>query len=122
MREPARIGRRLAGLAIDWVACYVISTMIFGFGATGVQWMTLLLFAVETIVFTWLLTGSFGNTVVGVQVLSLNGNRLAIWRIAVRTILLCLVIPAVIMDGSGRGLHDKAVGSQAFRRPPRVTT
>lgn len=119
-REPARIGRRLAGIAIDWLACYAIALALFGLESDRTMWMTLLFFAVETIVFTWLLTGSFGNTLVGVQILTVHQQRLAVWRIAVRTILLCLVIPPVVMDGSGRGLHDKAVGSQAFRRPPRV--
>ena len=118
-REPARIGRRLAGIVLDWAAAYAISVWIYGFGNSAVGLMTLLIFAVETIFFTWLITGSFGNTLVGVQILRVNGSRLVFWRVAVRTILLCLVIPAVVMDSSGRGLHDKAVDSQAFRRPAR---
>lgn len=118
-RIPAGLGRRLGGIAIDWAASYVIAVAIYGFGADGVGLTTLLIFAFETIALTWLITGSFGNTIVGVQILSVSGARLPLWRIALRTLLLCLVIPAVVMDSSGRGWHDRAAGSQAFRRPRR---
>jgi uncharacterized RDD family membrane protein YckC len=37
-------------------------------------------------------------------------------RGAVRTALLCLVIPAVVWDADGRGLHDKAAGTVIVRR------
>jgi uncharacterized RDD family membrane protein YckC len=33
----------------------------------------------------------------------------------VRTVLLCLVIPAFIWDRDGRGLHDKAAGTVVVR-------
>ena len=33
-----------------------------------------------------------------------------------RTGLLCLVIPAVIWDASGRGMHDVAAGTVILRR------
>ena len=34
---------------------------------------------------------------------------------AVRTVLLCLVVPAVVTDGYGRGLHDKIAGTLILR-------
>lgn len=33
-----------------------------------------------------------------------------------RTVLLCLVIPAVVWDSAGRGLHDVAAGTVVVRR------
>ncbi|MCU1514874.1 MAG: hypothetical protein JWO10_1964, partial [Microbacteriaceae bacterium] len=39
-----------------------------------------------------------------------------IWRPALRTVLLSLVIPAVIWDLDQRGLHDKAAGTVLVRR------
>jgi hypothetical protein len=33
----------------------------------------------------------------------------------VRTVLLCLVLPAVVWDSSGRGLHDVAAGTVIVR-------
>ena len=40
---------------------------------------------------------------------------LGLGRAALRTLLICLVIPAVVMDSYGRGLHDRAVGSIVLR-------
>jgi len=37
-------------------------------------------------------------------------------RAAVRTVLLCLVIPAVVWDDQGRSLHDRAAGTVIVRR------
>jgi hypothetical protein len=37
------------------------------------------------------------------------------FHIVLLTLLLCLVIPAVVMDSDGRGLHDRAVGSIVVR-------
>jgi hypothetical protein len=35
------------------------------------------------------------------------GARLAPWRAVVRTALLCLLVPALVVDADGRGLHDR---------------
>ena len=36
-----------------------------------------------------------------------QGERLAPWRAVVRTALLCLLVPALLVDADGRGLHDR---------------
>lgn len=36
-----------------------------------------------------------------------QGERLALWRAVVRTALLCLLVPALVVDADGRGLHDR---------------
>jgi uncharacterized RDD family membrane protein YckC len=33
----------------------------------------------------------------------------------IRTVLLCLVIPPVVYDADGRGLHDRAAGTIVLR-------
>ncbi len=49
----------------------------------------------------------------GMRVLGLRlahprpGQRLAPWRAVVRTALLCLLVPALVVDADGRGLHDR---------------
>ena len=45
-----------------------------------------------------------------------TGGWVGLWRPVVRTVLLCLVIPAVIWDADQRGLHDKAAGTVLLRR------
>ncbi|MGY1804560.1 RDD family protein [Blastococcus sp. SYSU D00922] len=43
------------------------------------------------------------------------GQRLAPWRAVVRTALLCLLIPALIVDADGRGLHDRVTDTAVVR-------
>ncbi len=115
---PAGLGRRAGAIAIDWVASTLLSLLIFrgvtygspesGFGILGI-------FALEVIVLTWLSTASFGQRILGICVLAVDGARLSLWRVALRTLLICLVIPAVVYDSDGRGLHDRIVGSRVFR-------
>ena len=45
----------------------------------------------------------------------LDGRPLGLVGVFVRTLLLCLLVPALIWDRDGRGLHDKAVGSVLVR-------
>jgi hypothetical protein len=40
-----------------------------------------------------------------------DGGAIGLPRALVRALLLALVIPAMISDSTGRGLHDRAAGS-----------
>jgi uncharacterized RDD family membrane protein YckC len=44
-----------------------------------------------------------------------EGQRLAAWRAVVRTALLMLLIPALIVDADGRGLHDRLTDTAVVR-------
>jgi uncharacterized RDD family membrane protein YckC len=44
-----------------------------------------------------------------------EGQRLAVWRAVVRTALLMLLIPALIVDADGRGLHDRLTDTAVVR-------
>jgi uncharacterized RDD family membrane protein YckC len=110
----ASLGRRVIALAIDWIASTGVVLVFLGAAAylTTEGSLTILgVFYLEIVLLTWLLMGSFGQLIVGLRVVDLAGQRLAFWRIAVRTALICLVIPAVVQDNQGRGLHDRLVGS-----------
>jgi len=114
----ATFGRRMIALCADWFACLAISHGILrGPAATSneVSLLTLELFAAEVIVFTILLGGSFGQSLLGIGVRNVNGHRLGILATAFRTGLLCLVFPALIWDRDGRGLHDQLARSVVIR-------
>ena len=111
-------GRRLVALVIDWFVSLGVTLLVFrevSYGSTASSFATLAVFAGEVIVFTWLLPGSFGQRLLGLRVVRVDGGRLGLPRIVLRTLLLCLVIPAVIWDSHGRGLHDRAAGSIVVR-------
>ncbi len=116
--EVAGLGRRLAALCIDWLVSIGVSLLLFRDVAYGSQESSiaiLLIFASEVILLTWLTGASFGQRILGVKVVRMDGGPLGLGRVALRTLLICLVIPALVMDSYGRGLHDRAVGSVVVR-------
>ncbi|MDT7545218.1 MAG: hypothetical protein QOE99_1328 [Actinomycetota bacterium] len=57
-----------------------------------------------------------GMRLLGLRVVRLGAaRRLGVLRAILRFALLCLLIPAVITDRDGRGLHDKAAGTAVVR-------
>ena len=115
--QVAGRGRRLGAITIDWFACLFIAKLAAPTLQLGeAPFLPLVIFFLEVTVFTWFFAASFGQRLLGIEVLGIHGQRLMVWRIAVRTFLICLVLPAVIYDSQGRGLHDRAVGSVAILR------
>jgi uncharacterized RDD family membrane protein YckC len=49
-------------------------------------------------------------------VVPLKSGWIGIWRPIVRTLLLALLVPALIADRDGRGLHDRLAGTVLVRR------
>lgn len=114
--EAAGLGRRVAALAIDWGASLVITSLFAPIGGSlDSSLLTLGIFYVEVTLLTWLLGASFGQVLLRLRVQRIDGGRLSLWRVAVRTLLICLVVPAVVFDADGRGLHDRLVGSRVMR-------
>jgi uncharacterized RDD family membrane protein YckC len=111
-RSIARFGRRLGAIAIDWALAVILSIAFFHYD----PWATLAIFAVEQVLFIALLSGSVGQLILGMRVVPLKTGWVGVWRPAVRTVLLCLVIPAVIWDKDQRGLHDKVAGTVLVRK------
>ena len=112
----AGMGQRLVALVIDWVASLLVSGELFHLGqgrAPGA--LTLLIFAAEILVLTLLSGGSFGQLLLRLRVERVSGGRLPFLPLLVRTVLLCLVVPPLIYDRDGRGLHDRIAGSVVVR-------
>ncbi|MFE1909265.1 RDD family protein [Streptomyces gardneri] len=112
----ARPGRRLGALAVDWALCLLIAYGLITDSysqATGNWALGLLL------VLSVLTVGTIGSTpgkrLFGLVVVSANGGRLSLWRVVVRSVLVCLAVPALIWDRDGRGLHDRLSGAVQVR-------
>lgn len=131
--SPARFGRRLAALAVDWVACLLISSVFFHDPhaalpvVSGDSMATLGIFVAENVLLVGLLGHTLGHRLLGLRVRRLvvredgtalpdDGRAPGLGRAAVRTLLLCLVVPPAIQDDEGRGLHDRAAGTAIVRR------
>jgi uncharacterized RDD family membrane protein YckC len=111
-RSVARFGRRLAAIAIDWLLAVLVSLAFFSYDG----WATLAIFAVAQIVFLITLNGSIGHLIVGLRVVPMSGGWIGVLRPIGRTLLLCIVLPAVIWDRDQRGMHDRLAGTVLVRR------
>ena len=111
----ATTGRRVVALFIDWTAALLISRALVGTPETTLEnFATLGIFALEVSILTWLWGASFGQRLVGLRVVG-RSRRLGLVAALLRTALICFVIPPVIWDADGRGLHDRAVDSVVLR-------
>ena len=115
-RSIARPARRIAALAIDWALASALSLAFFSTGPWQTDgFITLGLFAGIQLLFLLIVNGGVGHLVLGMRVVPLNPGRLAPWRPLVRTVLVSLFVPAVIMDADQRGLHDRLAGTILVR-------
>lgn len=110
-RSITRIGRRMVALAIDWALAVAVSIAFFNYEPLA----TLAVFAVAQAVLLLIVNGSVGHLIVRSRVVPMKGGYLGAWRPLVRTVLLCLVIPAVIWDRDQRGMHDRLAGTMLVR-------
>ncbi len=108
----ARLGRRIGALWIDWLLALAISAGFFN----GEPMITLAIFAIENVLLISTVGFTIGHRLFGMRVVRLDGGPLVgIWRGLLRAFLLCLVIPAVVWDSDGRGLHDRLSGTVLIR-------
>lgn len=104
----APLGRRFAALFIDWSLCMLIA---YGLIARGDQqaagnW-ALGVFLVLSVLTVTTVGSTPGKRILRLRVLAEDGGRLGSGRVIVRSVLLLLVIPALVWDRDGRGLHDR---------------
>ena len=111
-----RPGRRIAALSIDWALAYAAAVLLFRNDDPAVTNLTITFcFVVMQCVFIPTIGGSIGHRLVGLRLVPLAGGWVGLWRPVVRSVLLCLVIPALVWDSDQRGFHDKVAGTVLLR-------
>jgi uncharacterized RDD family membrane protein YckC len=104
----ATVGRRLGAIAIDWAISYGLAYLVVGKKLlVNGQFAALSLLAVCYLVGLAINGATFGMAILGLRVTADDGSKAGLYAIAMRTVLLFLVIPAVVWDADGRGLHDR---------------
>ncbi|WEB42970.1 MULTISPECIES: RDD family protein [Streptomyces] len=104
----ARVGRRFGALFIDWALCLLIAYgLLSGGKAQSASNWALLVFAVMSVLTVGTVGCTPGKRLLGLRVVAEGGGRITLPRVVLRTVLLVLVIPAVVWDRDGRGLHDR---------------
>ena len=109
----ARLGPRVIAVIIDWLVCSVIGAGFLGyhFGAGGNSWTPLAVFFVENVLLVGTLGSTIGHRVMGLHVAKISGAPAGPLAALIRSVLLCIFVPAVIWDKDGRGLHDRFAGT-----------
>jgi len=111
--------KRILALIIDWVAAILVVQVIPNgpdYGTQSNSLLTLLVFATEVTLFTWLMGSSFGQRIVGLRIRDFNIEKNpTLLQSLIRTLLIVLLIPPLLADSGGRGLHDRLVKTKIIK-------
>jgi uncharacterized RDD family membrane protein YckC len=110
----ATFGRRSGQFAIDAITSALVTALFTAPEPPG-NW-SLLTFGLVTVFFLLVTGQTPGMRLLGMRLAHpAQGRRLAPWRAVVRTALLMLLIPALVVDADGRGLHDRLTDTAVVR-------
>ena len=113
-------GRRALAFAFDAIASGLVARLVDPVDTSGtldlsVGLLPLAVLAVVYVVGLLLVGRTPGMQLLGVRVVRVDGTGVGFVPAALRTALLLLLVPAVISDRDGRGLHDRAAGTVVVR-------
>lgn len=98
-------GRRVGGFLLDLLVAFLIALLFTR--PELPRNLSLLVWAVMTVLFVALIGSTPGHAIVGVRVARVDGRALVgLWAIP-RAALTFVLVPTVIVDADGRGLHDR---------------
>ena len=102
--------RKAQAITIDWIGSLFVAALLL-----DRSW-TLLIFFLQVAIMTALTGSSAGQKLRGIRIIDVNTlQNIAPLGALIRTFLIMLVIPAVVQNKEGRGLHDLATKSAAVR-------
>jgi uncharacterized RDD family membrane protein YckC len=117
----ATSGSRVAALIVDLMVGALIGGLVNGYlsDPSAVQQSLAVngAFTLQVLLLQSLTGQSLGMRLVRIRVARLDARDAVpgLLPVAIRTALLLLVLPALLLDGDGRGLHDKAAGTVVLR-------
>jgi hypothetical protein len=109
--------RRLGAVLVDWILCQLVVAGLLRIDTTLGGWQALAPLAVFALLNVLLVsvTGStVGHRLFGLQVWQVRPGSFPL-QVVVRTVLLCLFLPAVLTARDGRGFHDVWAGTRIVR-------
>ena len=122
MEIPSLI-RRLGALLIDWIIASLSAVAIAGVSYppapldedASQTFIIIGFFILEVGVLTGLLGRSIGKRLLGIKIENRDGLPIGVPRALLRTALLVIVLPAIVMTDDKRGMHDLAAGSRVVK-------
>ena len=109
----ASTGRRIAAFGIDIVLSALVAWLITA--PEPPQNMSLVVWAVMTVVAVGLFGITPGHAALGIRVVPMSGGSfVGAWAIP-RTALIFLIVPPLVVNADGRGLHDRLCRTVVLR-------
>lgn len=122
-RSLASTGARVGAFLVDCIASGLIASLfvhrsdLHGAAARLPGSWSLIPLAVDYLAGLVLGGQTLGMYLFGLRVVRVDREaRITPWLAVVRTVMLFLLVPAVIVDRDGRGMHDRATGTAVVRR------
>ena len=115
----AGFGPRLGAFLVDSVIANLLVGLVYfagihpGPGQRGQ--LVLAGFLLQELVLVATAGSTVGMRMLGIRVVRVDGERPTLLMVALRTALLSLLVPALIWDADGRGMHDRASGTVVVR-------
>lgn len=113
-------GRRVVALFVDWIianALVVFTTGAWPGEGGFVTWLPLVFWFAHVWLATSLTGASVGQHLLKLRVIRLDRRPVGLVKGGVRTVLIGLVIPPLLLDGARRGLHEVVTGTVVVNGP-----
>lgn len=109
--SPAPFGRRVLSLFLDWGVCAAASWALFHYSSAAIMG----LFVGVNILMLTLFGATPAQLLLGLRVKPVSGRAPMLLRAAVRTVLMCLIIPGLVWNRDRQPLHDVVAGTAVVR-------
>jgi uncharacterized RDD family membrane protein YckC len=111
--------KRILALIFDWGAAILVVQVIPNgpdYGTQSNSLLTLIVFATEVTLFTWMMGSSFGQRIVGLRVIDFySDSNPTFVQSLFRTFLIVVLVPPLLADAEGRGLHDRLAKTKIIK-------
>lgn len=122
----APLGVRMGALLVDWFLAYGLVGLIMMIAGTGpfggeefssvASWAVPLLWGAAGVVCVWLFAQTPGQATLGIGTARIDADeRVGFVRSLVRVVFIFFLIPPLVQDEDGRGLHDRSTGTALIR-------
>jgi uncharacterized RDD family membrane protein YckC len=118
-------GRRVLALFVDWIIAGLAASTVTGkplwAGGNDLNTAHMVIFFAMSAILSGLAGATIGHRLCGLRVGQVEGNQVSTAPIgllagAIRSALICLLIPPAVYDRDRRGLHDRAASTVVVQR------
>ena len=116
----APLGVRFGALLVDWLIAYAIAGLAAVLTGSSFQqvasWGVPAVWGLMGVVCVALFAQTSGQALLGIGVARVDATaRVGLRRSLVRSVVLFFLLPPLIQDEDGRGMHDRATGTALIR-------